>query len=146
MNAFKKILIGFAIAMTVITGVPMVGLAETVPEQRQSGYKVILSCEDGDVIPGSNGEHKCTFTDFMRQIDHLISLLLYIAVLLAIISFVYAGFKLIFSGGNEEALKHAKHIFWNVVVGLVLAYGAWIIVHFITTTVGLDDDYTLLQK
>lgn len=143
----KKLFLLFT--MSIIMILPTLAFAETMPEQRKDGYKVILDCK-GDSgakdIPGSNGEKPCGFNDFMRQIDHIISLLLYVAVVLAVISFVYAGFKLIFSGGNEDALKHAKHIFWNVLVGLVLAYGAWIIVHFITTSVGLNDDYTLLKK
>lgn len=136
-------------AMGIITLVPMMGMAAQAAEQAQDGYKVILDCE-GDSgskeIPGSGGEKPCGFTDFMRQVDHVISLLLYVAVVLAVISFVYTGFKLIFSGGNEDAIKHAKHIFWNVLVGLVLAYGAWIIVHFVVTTLGVKDGYTLLKS
>lgn len=129
--------------------IPSFGMAQ-VADQVKTGYRVVLDCKDGDPIKGTlNSEGKeeisCTFSDFMRQVDHIIGLLLFVATFLAVISFVYAGFRLIFSGGNEDAVKQAKHIFLNVVVGLVLAYGAWLIVHFFVTTVGVKPDYTLLK-
>jgi type IV secretory pathway VirB2 component (pilin) len=126
---------------------PAAGFGQQAAEQTKPGYQVVIECEgksNTTPIPGTN-EKKCDFTDFMNQIDKIIKLLLYVAVLLAIISFVYAGFKMIFSGGNEEAVKLAKHIFINVVVGLVLVYGAWIIVHFIVTTLGVNKGYSLIE-
>jgi hypothetical protein len=148
MNAlfFKNVVFGFAIIGVFF--LPILSSAQ-VAEQARDGYSVVVPCKGGKPIPGATGggssEKQCDFRDLLAQIDHLVSLLLYVAVLLSVISFVYAGFKLIFSGGNEDALKHAKHIFVNVLIGLVLAYGAWIIVHFITTTLGVNPNYTLLK-
>ena len=110
-----------------------------------SGYFLLDFECTGKEILGANGEKECNFKDFMGLLNRFITLLLYIAVLLAVISFVYAGFRLIFSGGNEDAIKHAKHIFLNVLVGLVLAYGAWLIIHFIVITLGVKDGYDLLR-
>lgn len=117
-------------------------------EPGNKGYHLIQPCADGEKpLPGSGTEFACGFTDLMELIDRIITLLLYVAVVLSIISFVYAGYLLLFSGGNEEALKHAKHIFMSVLVGLVLAYGAWIIVRFVLVSLGVKkgQDYTLIE-
>ena len=76
----------------------------------------------------------------MTLFDRIITLLLYTATILAVISFVYAGYLLLFSGGSEEALTSAKHIFTSVLVGIVLAYGAWIIVRFVLVSFGVNKD------
>ena len=113
----------------------------------QKGYYILNFKCTGDIIAGSNGERTCNFKDFMVLVDRIVTLLLYIATILAVISFVYAGFKLLFSGGNEEAIKDAKHIFVSVLIGLVLAFGAWMIVRFVLVTLGVKEDskYTLIE-
>jgi len=131
----KNIFITFCMAVvlgstfTVATPVLAEGSKPT-----QDGYFLLdFKCSGEEII---NSEQTCNFKDFMTLFGRIITLLLYIAITLGVISFVYAGYLLLFSGGNEEALKHAKHIFWNVVVGLVLAYGAWVIVYFVIEAVG----------
>lgn len=112
-------------------------------EPGSSGYNLLVPCT-GEPLEGA-GEDSCDFDDLMYLVDRVITLLLYIATLLAVISFIYAGFKLLFSGGNEEAIATAKHIFWSVLIGLILAYGAWVIVHFLLVTLGVDPDYDMLR-
>ncbi len=130
--------------------IPAVSFAQN-PGQR--GYYILKFNCTGLPIAGTassgggSGERTCNFKDFMVLIDRIINLLLYVATILAVISFVYAGFKLLFSGGNEDAIKHAKFIFINVLIGLVLAYGAWLIVRFVLTTLGVkrNQDYTFIE-
>jgi hypothetical protein len=111
------------------------------------GYYLLNFKCTGPELKGTGGERSCNFADFMTLIDRIITLLLYVAVVLSVISFVYAGYLLLFSGGSEEALKHAKHIFMSVLIGLVLAYGAWIIVRFVLVSLGIKQgqDYTLID-
>lgn len=136
MKIIKLLLIAFLL-------VPVISFAQDKPED--DGYKIIIDCTEGEEIIKGGGEQKCGWSDFIKQINKIITLLLYIAVLLSVISFIYAGFKMIFSGGNEEAVKSAKHIFWNVVVGLVLVYAAWLIVNFVLTSFGVPKEYRLLE-
>jgi len=120
-------------------------------DPKSKGYYLLnFKCTGGPIIgtgKGDDAEQKCNFKDFMTLFDRIITLLLYTATILAVISFVYAGYLLLFSGGSEEALKSAKHIFTSVLVGLVLAYGAWIIVRFVLDSLGVNKDqgYTLID-
>jgi hypothetical protein len=120
-------------------------------DPKSKGYYLLnFKCTGGPIIgtgKGDDAEQKCIFKDFMTLFDRIITLLLYTATILAVISFVYAGYLLLFSGGSEEALKSAKHIFTSVLVGLVLAYGAWIIVRFVLDSLGVkkDQGYTLID-
>ena len=100
-----------------------------------SGNGLVINC-------GNGGE--CGWTDLIAQVNQIITFLLYFATLLATISFIYAGFLLITSGGNTGKVEQAKEIFWNVVVGLVLAYLAWLIVHLLLATFGVSSSWSLL--
>ncbi len=149
MNDMKNIFIKVCCVMILgnIFIIPLATVAQEL-EPGKKNYQIIIPCEGEGVSNGAQGtvsEKMCGFKDFMNLVDRFIKLLLYVAVLLAVISFIYAGFRLLFSGGNEEAVKHAKHIFWNVVVGLVLVYGAWLIIHFIVVTLGVNEGYDLLR-
>ena len=87
----------------------------------------------------------CGFKEFIELVNRVINLLLYFALTLAVISFMYAGFLLIFSGGSESKVSEAKSIFWKVLSGIVLAFLAWTIVHFILGLFGVSDGYSLLE-
>jgi len=101
----------------------------------ENKYQLVVKCKND----------KCGYKDFLNQVNRIVTLLLYLATLLAVISFIYAGFKLLLSGGNEEALSHAKHTFTNVLLGLIFAYGAFIIVNFILKALGVKDGFDLLR-
>jgi len=49
------------------------------------------------------------------------------------IVFSYAGFLMLTARGNEEQVTRAKSTFWYVLIGLVIALGAWLIVNLITS-------------
>jgi len=87
----------------------------------------------------------CGWDDLITLANKVITYILTIATILAVISFMWAGFLLITAGGNESKVKQAKEIFGNVVVGLIFAYGAWIIVHFIFAALGGKSNFSLLQ-
>lgn len=121
------LLILFTFSMALVPEVYAVGTPA-------KGYALIQPCP-------STG---CGFTEFIALVNRFINLLLYFAFILAIISFIYAGFLLIFSGGSESKLQDAKGIFGKVVMGIILAFLAWTIVHFILGLFGVSDSYTLL--
>ena len=52
--------------------------------------------------------------------------------------FAYAGFLMIFSGGESGKRTKAKGIFWNVALGLILAAASWLIIHTILGIVGYN--------
>lgn len=94
---------------------------------------------------GGDGGSGCGWADVISLINRIITYLLTIATILAVVSFIYAGFLLITAGGNSGKVSQAKDIFGSVVIGLVLAYGAWIIVHFIFAALGGQSQFSLLN-
>ena len=86
----------------------------------------------------------CDWLDFIELINRVISFLLYLATVLAIFAFIYAGFKMMTAGGNESAAKEGREIFMKVVVGLIFAYGAWILVYFILDALKVGSGFKLI--
>ena len=74
----------------------------------------------------------CGWTEFMTLINNVIHFILfYLVIPIAAIMFFYAGFELVTSGGSTEKRGTAKKVFTNAVIGLVIAAGAWLIIHTI---------------
>lgn len=144
----KKIIIAIFMGVTFLTPAFIFAQTAATPKEARPGYHISLPCTDSkDVNLTGTNEKECGFTDLINQVQRVIELLLYLATVLAIISFIYAGFKLLFSGGNEEAMKQAKSIFSHVIIGLIMAYGAWIIVNFLISSLGgVNPGFTLLQS
>lgn len=74
----------------------------------------------------------CEFSSLIALATNIVNFLLFsLAMPLAAVAFAYAGFLLLTQGANEGSIKKAKDIFWYVLLGLVVAFGAWAIVHFV---------------
>ncbi|MBI2086731.1 MAG: hypothetical protein HYT69_00970 [Candidatus Zambryskibacteria bacterium] len=99
------------------------------------GWKELIVC-DGVTVP-------CTFEKFMELIKNGITDLVIISTFLAIIVFVWVGFKLMTSGGNEKAWTDAKGMLWKVVLGYLWILAAWLVVYTITSVL-LNPGYSLL--
>lgn len=79
----------------------------------------------------------CDFTDIIELIRKIITFLLFsFAVPLAAISFAIAGVMILTAGGNENQVTQAKEIFWNVLIGLIVALAAWLVVNAILIGLG----------
>ena len=88
------------------------------------------------IVPKCTGANGCEFNDFITLIANFMDFLLfYMSIPLAAVLFAIAGFKLLTSGGSEQALSSAKSLLWNVVIGLTVALSAWLIVKGILTLV-----------
>lgn len=87
-------------------------------------------------------KNPCGFDHIFILINNFIKyFILYIAIPLAAIMFCYAGFLLVTSGGSEESWGKAKGLMWNVVIGLVLVAGAWLIVNLILVVLGYNSSF-----
>ena len=83
----------------------------------------------------------CDFTAFMTLINKVIQFVLFsLAIPIAAIMFLYAGFLLVTAGGAETKTK-AKGIFTNAVIGLALAAAAWLIVRTVLSILGFQGDW-----
>ena len=84
----------------------------------------------------------CGFNELLDMINKIINfVLLVLAVPIAAIMFAYAGFLLVFSGGEAGKRTKAKDIFLNVVIGLVVVAACWLIVHTLLNIVGFDGSW-----
>jgi hypothetical protein len=73
----------------------------------------------------------CTFADLIILARNFIDVLVYFSTFLAVIGFIYAGFKLVTSEGDVGALKEAKRIFTMVATGFAIVLSAWLIVKLV---------------
>ncbi len=123
MNKLTKVLIFVFIIMVLVS--PATSLAQE--------RTALIPCGT-DANP-----EQCTFTDFITLINRVIDyLIFYLALPLSAIMFAYAGFLLVTAGGGEAKTK-AKGIFFNVLWGLLLAVGAWLIVKTLLSIAGYND-------
>lgn len=97
------------------------------------------------LVPCGGPGDPCEFSDIIVLINNIISFLLFnLAIPVSAIMFAAGGFMLVTAGGNEGKIAKAKEIFSSVLIGLLIAFMAWIIVQTLLCAVGLDSGYSLL--
>lgn len=62
---------------------------------------------------------------------------------LALLMFVYGGFVLILSQGSPEKVKEGTGIMVAAVIGLVIAFGGYLLVRFVSQALGVKSAYIL---
>jgi type IV secretory pathway VirB2 component (pilin) len=78
-----------------------------------------------------DGITRAGFDDISEFIKHIVNFAVSASVLLVVISVIIAGFKYIFSKGDEEKVKEATKTLVFALVGMVLVFIAPIIVKFV---------------
>ncbi len=64
---------------------------------------------------------------------------------IAVLMLVFGGVMFLFAGAKPEMLMKAKGIITSTVVGLVIVFGAWVIVNTILTKTGIIDTPSILE-
>ncbi len=126
-KSFPTLLIFLTTLIVVIPAYAQYDPAKVVDDKAMTGG--IVPCE-GVVVTGGTGT-ECTFDSLFILMQNIITFLLYIAMSIAAAAFFMAGFKYITAHGNPSQIESAHKIFTNVVVGLLIALGAWLVVHTI---------------
>ena len=62
-------------------------------------------------------------------------------VIFAFVMFVYGGFTWIFSCGNTEKVKKGRDVLVAAVVGLTIAFSAFLLVDFILDALGVTSSF-----
>ena len=70
----------------------------------------------------------CDFCKLGEMVNNIISWLFGFLVVLAVIVFAWAGFRLVTTGGSTEAVTWSKQRFTYVVIGILLMLASWLIV------------------
>jgi hypothetical protein len=102
---------------------------------RSSGGKVDLNVpasmrtnpKEGALDPNE----ECNFYDFVTTINVIIQGTIVIISIYAAISFMYAGYAYLTSGGSQEKVSYAKGIFKKVLLGYIIILSAWAFVKLI---------------
>ena len=114
----------------------------TAPEAVNTGNITVAptAINNAGLVPCDNSPaHPCDFKAFMDLINNVIKFILFdLAVPIAAISFAYAGFKMVTSGGSTEARGTAKNVATNTIYGLVFVATAWLIVRTVLSVLGYD--------
>lgn len=84
--------------------------------------------ETGDVAYGKTPQ------DIRITITKIITVVLTFIGLIFIVLIIYAGFKYMTSGGNEEQAKKAMSLLKNAILGLIIILASWAITRYITIT------------
>ena len=91
-----------------------------------------LTAGAAGLIPCGAKDKMCTLADFGCLVDNIVKFLLFkLAAPLAVISFLIGGILMITAAGNQNQLERGKSIFYYTVIGIVIAFGAWLIVNLI---------------
>jgi|SRR5665213_1985295 len=69
--------------------------------------------------------------DVATHIQNIVNLITVVGGIAAVIVIIYAGLRLVTSGGNPEGVKTAKNAIIYTIVGLVIIAFAQAIVHFV---------------
>lgn len=77
------------------------------------------------------GEDKANPTDVRHRVVKLINWVLTLLGIVVVILIIFAGFKWMTAAGNEDAVKKAKTILTNAVIGLIIIVLAWSVTLFI---------------
>ncbi|MFZ2049008.1 MAG: hypothetical protein WAV25_01800 [Minisyncoccia bacterium] len=105
----------------------------------------IVSAQFGDFIKcGNEGQPDCGFQQLVTLVTDVINGLIKLATLITTGVLAYAGFKMIFSGGDESTYKEAKEMALKTVKGYLWILVAWTLVYTITTVLLEPNNYTNL--
>ena len=95
---------------------------------------------EGGIVPcGGPGQESCSACHLVKLVSNLMEFFVYAAVVVATLMFTWAGIKYVTSGTKPDQISEAHKIFFNVLIGLVLVLGAWLIVDLILRVVPGDD-------
>jgi hypothetical protein len=115
----KKIFINLVILSFIVA--PLFVLAQEPDLVPDCGW----AAEDGTIT------RHCTFADFFLFADDILKFLIFkIALPLAVLLVLYAGFLYLTTGISGQKAKATK-ILWAVVWGFVIMLGAWLFINFI---------------
>lgn len=119
-----------------IFAVPVFLAAQSIPvpsdeDVEKPGYLIV--CDGPD----------CGFDDLMRLVKRAINFMVLLSTLIATAAFAYAGFLLLTSRGDTNALKKSKDIFWKVMWGFIWVLVAWLLIYTILGAL-VGDKYSLL--
>ncbi len=88
----------------------------------------------------------CHFKDLIEFVNIALDFIIKLAVVIAPISFAWAGFLILTSGGDPGKLKQGKEILVKVGIGFAIILAAYLVISFIMNTFVLDGTFIQLLE
>ncbi len=90
----------------------------------------VLAFNNGGLVPcGGEGQPDCTLCHLFVLIKNVFAFVTFrIVPAVAVIMIIWSGFYFLTSGGSQERVRKARTILTRTVVGIVIAYAAFLIV------------------
>lgn len=92
-------------------------------------------------VPDCGGN--CQLNDFLVLGINLINYMLAISGSLALLFFVWGGFRMLSSGGSSDAVEKGKHAITSAAIGILIVLLSWMIVNLAYTTLIENNSKTL---
>jgi hypothetical protein len=92
-----------------------------------SGFNVDI----GKTEPGEDAAE-----NIKSSISQVINIVLGFLGVIAVVIIIYAGFKWMTAGGNEDAVGESKKMIIQAIIGLVIIFLAWVIANFVIQQIG----------
>jgi hypothetical protein len=83
----------------------------------------------------------CGLNDIVNLFIGAANYLFGIVGALALLFFVYGGVLWLTAGGNAEQIEKGKKVLTGAVIGLIIVFGAWLIVQFVMTALGVKGTF-----
>jgi len=120
LKAVSILALVFIVITSIVTPI-MVSAQDSVAEVEKRG---VVPCSGPEGVGGT----PCDYNTLITGVQRLLTYLIYLATLIAVVMFVWAGFILITAGGNPGKKDQAKGIFKGTAIGFLFVIGAWLIV------------------
>ena len=89
------------------------------------------------VCCGNEGQDPCDFAAFFCLIQRVIDFILFqVLPPLAVLWCTYAGFTMMTSAGNPAKFKQGRDMITFTILGLIVAYSAWMLVYWFVLAIG----------
>jgi hypothetical protein len=133
------------VVTTVVVGVgsvavPVAHAQGEEEREREAGYLIVC---DG---AGPSSTDPCGMEDLWDLLNRGIRLLIYVALFISTLVFMYAGFLYLVSTDKRDKTKEAKDMMKKSIIGIIVLLIAWITVSTITRFLGLDERYNYLNR
>ncbi len=107
-------------------------------------YEGLIPCGKSKDIPLAPGESEevrmpCQLCHFFVMFDGIVDFVLKLVIVIAVLMLTIGGFMFLFAGGDPGILAKAKSILTSVAIGLVIIFGAYLIIGTILQVIGLSD-------
>lgn len=124
---------------SIVVGIMMVSMIAVPAFSQAASLIPCTGSTGGATSQGGPQEKECTFADFIQLIQNILDFFAFIlSPIIAGLIFAYGGFLILTDGGSAERLKKAKKILLDALVGLLIVWGAWVIVRTMMVLLGYD--------